>query len=52
MVMPAVDGHSLGNGGSSNSNDQYLTPKLAYFDQFNQPPQNQAHNIPTPLQIQ
>lgn len=40
MVMPAVDANNLGNAGSSNSNDQYLTPKLAYFDQFNLPPQN------------
>ena len=40
MVMPGVNGHSLANAGSATSNDQYLTPKLAYFDQFNHPPQD------------
>jgi hypothetical protein len=35
MVMPGNDGQSLEIQGSSNSNDQYLTPKLAYYDQYN-----------------
>lgn len=54
MVMPGNDGQSLEIQGSSNSNDQYLTPKLAYYDQYNQVPQaiQMHHNIPTPQQIQ
>ena len=54
MVMPGNDGQSLEIQGSSNSNDQYLNPKLAYYDQYNQVPQaiQMHHNIPTPQQIQ